>query len=123
MERLGKLIRRSAKAYKSHWIGNIVVVFLVNVIIGGYALSSSGFLHSIQPSYEPIKNEALSKIEDKINIDDRLVNRDTLDDLDNRTNRAIRTFERATGNSNAGTISELINGIAGYSGDSEGQGI
>ena len=81
MERLGKLIRRSAKAYKSHWIGNIVVVFLVNVIIGGYALSSSGFLHSIQPSYEPIKNEALSKIEDKINIDDRLVNRDTLPSL------------------------------------------
>ncbi len=122
MDRFAKLLKRSARTYKTHWIGNIVIVFLVNVIIGGYALSSSGLINSIQP-YEPIKNTAIDVIEDKIQINDRLIDRDTLDKLDSRTDKAIKTFERATGNSNAGTISELIYGISGFNENSGEKGI
>ncbi|MBO4578523.1 MAG: DUF975 family protein [Clostridiales bacterium] len=122
MDRFASLIKRSFKAYKTHWIANIAIVFLVNILIGGYALSSSGLLRNIQPQ-ESFKNAAISRIEDKINIDEDLADRYGIDDLDKGTDKAIKSFERATGNSNAGTISELINGVIGIKEDAPDQGI
>ncbi|MBP5655450.1 MAG: hypothetical protein J6X33_08040 [Clostridiales bacterium] len=117
MDRFGKLVARSFKSYRTHWIANIAIVFLVNIMIGGYSLSSTSVFKTVRQE-DTITNTAISRIEDHID-EHTPVSRDTLDNLDSQTNRAITTFERATGQSNAGTVSELVTGIREFTGNAD----
>ena len=117
MDRFGKLVARSFKSYRNHWIANIAVVFLVNILIGGYTLTTTSVFRSVKND-STITNQAISTIEDRIN-EQNIVSRDTLNDLDNRTDRALATLERATGQSNAGTVNEIISGIKELTGNAD----
>ena len=117
MDRFGKLIARSFKSYRTHWIANLAIVFLVNIMIGGYALSTTSVFRSVRQE-DSIAGTAISRIEDRID-EHTIVSRDTLDDLDSRTDKALTTFERATGQSKAGTINELITGIKQFTGNAD----
>lgn len=117
MDRFGKLVARSFKSYRNHWIANIAVVFLVNILIGGYTLSTTSVFRTVRQD-SSITHQAISDIEDRIDRHN-IVDRDTLKDLDSRTDRALTTLERATGQSNAGTVNEFVTGIKEFTGNAD----
>ena len=92
MDNYGKIFKNAFNTFKSHWLMNVIIVFVVAVIVNGYSMSTNT-VNSLREDYE---DQRVVKVE-KINDEEV---KDVLQD-------------RITGNSNATVIENLIAGISG----------